>query len=336
MLESFSYVGYHRYMQHISFKERKILTKIQSEKWRHYHSVDNHIVPMIETIINMNYPEQDKEILLKAAIYHDAIYDPKRNDNEIESEKLFRIDFPEDNIVNNMVSKMILATITHESDDWFVNIFLKLDLMNFESDFSNLIKNQVLLRKEYQFYELNVWKEGSIKILQRFQNSSLLSSKAKENIAKEIEFVKFYQPKIGVFAGSFNPFHLGHLDIITKAEKVFDEIIILKGKNPEKEKSTFELPECLKYYQVIEYDGALAEFVMSLPYEVSVIRGLRNTSDFQGEINFAQHLKQLSNDKVNVVPFFTSPELQHISSSDVRSVGKIYGINSKQFKSYLP
>lgn len=42
------------------------------------------------------------------------------------------------------------------------------------------------------------------------------------------ELLETWKPKIGVYAGSFNPFHLGHYNILTKAEKIFDNIIIAR------------------------------------------------------------------------------------------------------------
>lgn len=313
------------------------IEKIKSESWRYYHSFENHIMPMIDNIEkDDNIVRPIKDIYIAAAIYHDVVYDPKSNTNEIDSIQYFRSHFPTENKFTKNVIKLIESTIEHKSNDEFVRTFLKFDLAIFEGDFSNLIKNKTLLRKEFKFHELNIWKEGSTKILKKIITSDLLTEKAKENIKNEIEFIKFFTPKTAIYAGSFNPFHLGHLDILKKAEKVFDEVIVIYAKNYQKEECEINIPDCLKYHQVYYYDGAITELIKSYNYPVSLIRGLRNYSDFQSEINYCQFINELSGDSVSIVPIFADSKFQHISSSSIREIQKIYGKESVEAKKYLP
>ena len=315
-------------------KEKKAIEKMYNEPWRYYHSFEHHIEPMINSIMNDNtLSDTEKTILRLSAIYHDVIYDPLRNDNEELSNEYFLNDFNHDDIYKK-VSEIILATKTHKSNDELVRKFLKLDLANFEGELFNVINNQKLIRREYQVYELNEFKNGSIKVLESFLNSDLLSDKAKDNIKHNIEFTKSWIPKIGMICGSFDPLTIGHMDIIKKSENIFDEVIIVFSKNFSKNSSESIIPDSLKYHRVIKYDGAINDLLVSHNYPITLIRGLRNTSDFQAEMNYQTFLKEINPD-INVVNIFSSPEYIHISSTAIRELIKVYGIDSNLVKKYL-
>lgn len=130
--------------------------------------------------------------------------------------------------------------------------------------------------------------------------------------------------KVGVYAGSFNPFHLGHYNILTKAEKIFDKVIIGFGKNPEKS-DNFGLPsQSLDSRDVRFYDGLLTDFIDSLEYEnITLIRGLRNSTDLQYELTQYRFLQELKPD-IQVISIFCDKEYEHISSSAIRMLMK-YG-----------
>ena len=132
--------------------------------------------------------------------------------------------------------------------------------------------------------------------------------------------------KIGIYAGSFNPFHKGHYNILLKAEKIFDRVIIARGINPEKEASSFTLPKILDEKNIINYEGLLTEYMKTLPYDkITVIRGLRNTSDFQYELIQYRFLKDLMPD-IQLINIFCDAEYEHISSSAIKTLMK-YDVN---------
>ncbi|MCX8080558.1 MAG: adenylyltransferase/cytidyltransferase family protein [Bacteroidia bacterium] len=143
-------------------------------------------------------------------------------------------------------------------------------------------------------------------------------------------WLEHYSPKIGLFPGSFNPFHKGHLNILLKAEKLFDKVIIAFGNNPDKDPRVFPIPQSIKNRQIVEYSSLLTDLVQSLPYPVTVIRGLRNSTDFQYEQNQYRYMKELY-PELNIVNIFCDKEFEHISSSGIRTLQK-YG---KHFP-YLP
>jgi pantetheine-phosphate adenylyltransferase len=130
--------------------------------------------------------------------------------------------------------------------------------------------------------------------------------------------------KSAIYPGSFNPLHEGHLDIIQKALKVFDRVIVAKGKNPEKKNgyctTSIKMIEALKKLdiKIVRFNTLLVDVVQE--YEVdAVIRGLRNGNDLQYEIN-QQYLNEDLGLDIPVVYFACDRKLSHISSSAIRAV----------------
>ncbi|MFO0323045.1 MAG: adenylyltransferase/cytidyltransferase family protein [Bacteroidota bacterium] len=128
-------------------------------------------------------------------------------------------------------------------------------------------------------------------------------------------------PRIGLFAGSFNPFHKGHFNVLQKAEELFDKVIVAFGKNLEKNERTWKIPKTILNRQLINYNGLLTDYVESLPYEIIIIRGLRNSTDFQYEQNQYRYLQELK-PGIKVVNIFCDKEFEHISSSGIRTLEK--------------
>ena len=138
--------------------------------------------------------------------------------------------------------------------------------------------------------------------------------------------------KIGIYAGSFNPFHVGHYNILEKAEKIFDKVIIARGVNPEKNNMKTPLPNSLSNREVFEYSGLLTDFINTLPYDnITLIRGLRNSVDLQYEMNQYRYLQDLM-PEIQVVSIFCDKEYEHISSSGIRLL-TLYG--KEKVKDYL-
>lgn len=132
---------------------------------------------------------------------------------------------------------------------------------------------------------------------------------------------------LGLYAGSFNPFHLGHLNILTKAERIFDKVIIGFGKNPEKKSVDVIPPYSLKDRICLHYEGLLPDFINALEdkykTKITLIRGLRNSTDLQYELTQYRYLQELKPD-INVVSIFCDKEYEHISSSGIRLL-QLYG-----------
>ena len=143
--------------------------------------------------------------------------------------------------------------------------------------------------------------------------------------------------KIGFYAGSFDPFTNGHLQIVTKAAKCFDKIIIGLAYNSEKEvridkekmKSAIErtIDELnLKNVEVILYSGLTAEEAKKHGANI-LIRGLRNGTDYQYEENIAE-----TNEKVFGLDtcYFRAGNMGYVSSSLVMELWN-NGVNVDKF-----
>jgi len=129
--------------------------------------------------------------------------------------------------------------------------------------------------------------------------------------------------KIAIYPGSFNPFHRGHYNILTKAEAIFDKVIIARGLGAGKEPSDFKIPKVLVGKPIIEYEGLLTDLIKTLPHDdVTIIRGLRNATDLQYEITQYRFLQEFM-PNIQMVSIFCDKEFEHISSSAIRYLASI-------------
>lgn len=179
--------------------------------------------------------------------------------------------------------------------------------------FSEHLKIEYFFFKMFQHIDYAIYKEARIQHLSNINEKNILSPL--------IEYLKYYQPKIAVFAGSFNPFHKGHYNILLKAEKIFDKVIIAFGENPDKNPRTFPIPYTIQNRQIEHYNTLLTDFIQTLKYDVTVIRGLRNSTDFHYEQNQYRYMQELF-PKIKIVNIFCDKIYEHISSSGIRTLQK--------------
>ncbi|WP_345991249.1 pantetheine-phosphate adenylyltransferase [Sulfurimonas sp. HSL-1716] len=138
--------------------------------------------------------------------------------------------------------------------------------------------------------------------------------------------------KIALYPGTFDPITNGHFDIIERALKLFDEVIVAVADSKEK-KPMFTLDERivmakeatkeLKNVRVVGFDNLTVELAKSLDATV-LIRGLRAVSDFEFELQLG-YLNNSLDKSIETV--YLMPKLQHafISSSIVRNLLKFNG-----------
>ena len=130
--------------------------------------------------------------------------------------------------------------------------------------------------------------------------------------------------KIGVYPGSFDPITNGHLDVIERASKIFDEVIVLIAINNEK-KSFFNVEERIemikestkhmKNVKVDSYDGLTMRYAKKVN-AIALIRGLRVVSDFEYEWAYSAANEYIDKD-IEMVFLMSHKELSFISSSAI-------------------
>ncbi|MBO4621971.1 MAG: pantetheine-phosphate adenylyltransferase [Paludibacteraceae bacterium] len=144
--------------------------------------------------------------------------------------------------------------------------------------------------------------------------------------------------RIAIFPGSFDPFTVGHADIVRRALPLFDSIVIGVGVNAQK-KALFSAEERVEAIRKVfrdepkvkvrTYSTLTVDFAKE-ENATFMLRGVRSTTDFEYEKAFAEANKQLSG--IETVLLFTAPEYEYISSSLVRDLYS-YG---KDITPYLP
>ena len=133
--------------------------------------------------------------------------------------------------------------------------------------------------------------------------------------------------RIALFPGSFDPITLGHVDIITRAIPLFDEIRIAVGTNSAKN-YLFSLEQRIAWItetfadedkvKVVTYDGLTVDFALQEGVNF-LLRGLRNPADFEFEKAIAQANREMT-PELETVFLLTSARFAYISSSIVREV----------------
>ena len=130
--------------------------------------------------------------------------------------------------------------------------------------------------------------------------------------------------KIAVYPGSFDPITNGHVDIIKRGLRMFDELIVLVAYNPNK-KSLFSVEERIEMIEEVIRDcknvrvdcfkGLLVEYVKGVGASV-ILRGLRALSDFEYEFQLALINRRLDRDVETVQPSSTRPPVWEGPSRD--------------------
>lgn len=129
-----------------------------------------------------------------------------------------------------------------------------------------------------------------------------------------------------IFPGTFDPFTVGHNDIVRRSLTFTDEIVIAVGIN-ERKHTLAELEDRLDAIRrvfadeprvsVASYDGLTVDYAKEVGAQ-AIIRGVRTIADFEYERNMADINRHLTG--VETILLFSSPELAYVSSSMVREL----------------
>lgn len=146
--------------------------------------------------------------------------------------------------------------------------------------------------------------------------------------------------RIAVYPGSFDPITIGHLEIINKACRLFDEVHLVVANNLQKPASTFSIKERIEMVKlstkgianlkVSSFDGRMLSYAEKVK-AVAIIRGLRNSKDFDNELTMYYFNHQM-NPKVETVILLPNVESLFISSTYIKELAMI----DSDFSKYVP
>ncbi len=135
-----------------------------------------------------------------------------------------------------------------------------------------------------------------------------------------------------LFPGTFDPIHHGHIDIASRASRLFDEVVMAVYDKPLKSLmfSPEERMELVRQafngnpkIKVTGYSGLTVEFARQINAQV-IVRGLRVFSDFEFEFRMGLANQRLAND-IETVAFITAEEHTFLSSSTVKEIASLGG-----------
>ena len=137
---------------------------------------------------------------------------------------------------------------------------------------------------------------------------------------------------IALVPGSFDPFHNGHLEVVERSARLFDEVVVAALRNPQKAEALFSLAEReeMLHESVAHLANVRIVSVSTLVVTVArdvgataIVKGLRAVSDFENELQMAQMNRQLANVETLFVP--TSSAHSFIASRLLREVARYGG-----------
>lgn len=318
-----------------------------SERHRAWHG-SRHLLPMLEEILITSSGE-DRDILLLAALYHDAIYDPRASDNEEASARLLEAHAkdPSSPVISRALAIIRASAWSSQPEDALTQHFFDLDTRQLADDCplgERLAYEQAIFR-EYQF---TPWATYLVKRREFLDGWAARFPQHRRGVDQCIELLSALQPRVAIYPGSFNPFHLGHLSILRQAESAFDKVIVSLGVNRQKAGSVKslrqrqeELQRRLRFHEVAAVPGLITRYIDELPFNVTIVRGIRDGTDLEAELRYARFLNELR-PGTQVIWISCEPHLQHLSSNSIcelesiephagtryiPNTGQIYGIS---------
>jgi len=138
-----------------------------------------------------------------------------------------------------------------------------------------------------------------------------------------------HKRQVAVFPGTFDPITNGHLDVIVRGARLFDELIVAVGDNPQKSsllpmerrvETVRRAVAGLPNVRVASYTGLTVDFARSLG-AATILRGIRNSADLDFESQVAMTNRAVAG--VETVFILTSPSCAFISSSLIRQIARM-------------
>ena len=137
---------------------------------------------------------------------------------------------------------------------------------------------------------------------------------------------------VALIPGSFDPFHNGHLEVVERAARLFDDVVVATLRNPQKAEPLFSLAEreemlkeALAHLPNVRI-VSVSKLVVNVAHDVgasAIVKGLRAVSDFENELQMAQMNRQLSGIETLFIP--TTSTSAFVASRLLREVARYGG-----------
>jgi len=334
----------------ITAADVKKVVAAYAEPHRYWHT-EQHVLSMLDYMsTHLDWPvnARDRDHLVLAACYHDVVYDPERTDNEERSAALFEDHtdgfFAPDSVHN--VTRLIketapgatptcpLSRLLREAD---INaLCVGLDRIGDMLDYGRRIY------LEYQAYDYSVFLPEHLRIVQGMLAAADVGSAT--TLAAYEGVMRARRLRVGIYAGSYNPWHKGHADVLAQATQVFDKVVIARGVNPAKSNQVasnlvlnpVKIDGAPSHLEAKEFVGPLwklyQHYAAQANYDVAIIRGIRGAADLESEITQRSFVRDAAEAEVPYVFIAAKPELAHISSSAIKAMAALGADVSR----YLP
>jgi pantetheine-phosphate adenylyltransferase len=300
-----------------------------SERQRFWHGAE-HLLQLIEAFSALAHGERKSQLLL-AALFHDAIYDPTRNDNEEQSAAWLEsvAQHPESDPIRKTATLIRATKWGGQEMDGLTREFFEFDAGQLADGVGarERLAYERAIFKEYQFHPWRDYRAGRQAFL---KNWAAWYPQHARGAAECAGLLELMEPRVAVYPGSFNPFHVGHLSVVRQAEIIFDKVIVALGVNRQKFQADGQMEEIiqgrhrllkaqLKFHQVDLFSGLLPDYLETAGHSLTVIRGVRDGTDLEADLRYARFLKDLGS-KTPVIWVACEAATQHISSSAVREL----------------
>lgn len=287
---------------------------------RFFHTLE-HLLSICENVCATNAPDKEMQArLLLTALFHDVVWYPQGNDSEDLSVEVFEyildnycVPLPDE--ARSAIRQAILATKYQENISELAARFHDYDCqVIIHGDMVDLLAYEFQIFREFQNLNMVEYRRGRSAFFNRF---SKRFPQCRQTMQFLIEYLARRRHRVGIYAGTFKPFHIGHQSILEKAEQMFDKVIVAVGINPQKNIGwDQQIEKSLPFHEVVYFDTLMVDLIEqeSAFADIILVRGLRNGYDLDYEMNqlcFMQEMRP----ETRAVYIPCDKQLGHISSS---------------------